>query len=49
MKLNNLLSLPHLHAIHTRGKEPLVDYFQSCVVIGTKYLNILRKKNPWTR
>jgi hypothetical protein len=26
MKLNNLLSLLRLHAIHTRGREPLVDY-----------------------
>ncbi len=45
IKLNNLLSLLHLHAMHTRGKKPLVDYSQSHVVTSTKYLNVLRKKS----
>jgi hypothetical protein len=45
MKLNNSLSLPRLHAIHTRGREPLIDYSQSHVVTSTEYLNILRRKS----
>jgi hypothetical protein len=39
-----MLSLLHLLTRWTRGKEPLVDYSQSHVVIFAKYLNILRKK-----
>ncbi len=44
MKLHNLLSLPHLPLRCTRGKELLVDYSKSHVVIYFEYLNILRKK-----
>jgi hypothetical protein len=36
--------LPHLIAKHTRGKEPLIDYFQSHVMITIEYLNILKGK-----
>jgi len=41
MRLHNLLSLPHLLTRHTRGKEPLVDYSRSHVVMSIEYLNIL--------
>jgi hypothetical protein len=34
--------LPHLIAKHARGKEPLIDYFQSHVMITIEYLNILK-------
>jgi hypothetical protein len=44
MRLHNLLSLTHLPPRCTRGKEPLVDYFQSHVVIFVEYSNILGKK-----
>jgi hypothetical protein len=44
MRLHNLLSLLHLPPRRTRGKEPLVDYFQSHVVTFVKYLNILKRK-----
>jgi hypothetical protein len=36
--------LSRLLARHTKGKEPLVDYSQSHVVINFGYLNILRRK-----
>jgi hypothetical protein len=36
--------LPHLIANHTRGKEPLIDYSQSHVMITIEYLNILKGK-----
>jgi hypothetical protein len=42
--MHNILSLPHLLARHTKGKEPLVDYSQSHVVISFEYLDILRRK-----
>jgi hypothetical protein len=44
MRLHKLLSLPHLLIKHTRGKEPLIDYSKSHVVIFVECLNILRKK-----
>jgi hypothetical protein len=44
MRLHNLLSLTHLPPRCTRGKEPLVDFFQSHVVISIEYSNILRRK-----
>jgi hypothetical protein len=37
MRLHNLLSLPHLPIRCTRGKEPLIDYFQSHVVTSAEY------------
>jgi hypothetical protein len=39
---NNLLSLPHLPTRRTSGREPLVDYLQSHVVISKGYLTIMR-------
>ncbi len=36
--------MPHLIANHTRGKEPLIDYSQSHVMITIEYLNILKGK-----
>jgi hypothetical protein len=44
MRLHKLLSLPHLPIRHIKGKELLVDYFKSHVVISAKCLNILREK-----
>jgi len=44
MQLHNLLTLPHLHARPTQGREPLVDYFRSHVVTSIEYLGILQKK-----
>ncbi len=41
---HDLLSLPHLLAIRTNGRETLVDYFQSCVVTSKEYLRIMRQK-----
>jgi hypothetical protein len=43
MRLHNLLSLTHLPPRCIRGKEPLVDYFQSHVIF-VEYSNILRRK-----
>ncbi len=42
--LKNLLSLPHLLARKTCGKEPLIDYSQSHVGTFDEYLQIMRKK-----
>jgi hypothetical protein len=42
--MHNLFSLPHLLAIHTKGKEPLIDYSQYHIVTSNQYLNIMRKK-----
>jgi len=39
-----LLSLPHLPARRTNGREPLVDYSQSHVVKSKEYLRIMRQK-----
>jgi hypothetical protein len=36
--------LSRLLARHTKGKEPLVDYSQSHVVINFEYMDILRRK-----
>jgi hypothetical protein len=36
--------LPHLITKLTRGKKPLIDYFQSHVMITIEYLNILKGK-----
>jgi hypothetical protein len=44
MKVHNLLSLPHLLARHTKGKEPLINFFLSHVVISSKYLDIINRK-----
>jgi hypothetical protein len=44
MSMHNLFSLPCLPAIQTKGKEPLVDYFQSHVVTSYQYLDIMQKK-----
>ncbi len=44
MKVHNLLSLSHLHTKHTKGKKPLINYFQSHIVINFEYLDILRRK-----
>lgn len=44
MNLHNQLSLLHLFLKHIRRKKPLIYYFQSHVLIFTKYLYILRKK-----
>jgi hypothetical protein len=44
MRVHNLLLLLHLLARCTKGKEPLIDYFQSHVVTSFTYLNILRRK-----
>jgi hypothetical protein len=41
---SNLLSLPHLPAKRTNGREPLVDYSQSHVVILEEYLTIIQQK-----
>ncbi len=38
---HNLMSLPHLPPTRTNGREPLVDYFQSHVVISEEYLKIM--------
>jgi hypothetical protein len=44
MRLHKLLSLLHLPIKHIRGKEPLIVYFKSHVVIFAECLNILREK-----
>jgi hypothetical protein len=44
MMVHNLLSLLHLPIRHTKGKEPLIDYFQAHVVTSSKYLGILGRK-----
>jgi len=36
--------LPHLPIRRTKGKKPLIDYFQSHVVINFEYLDILKRK-----
>ncbi len=41
---HGLLSLPHLLTIRTHGIKPLVDYFQSHIMISKKYLRIMRQK-----
>ncbi len=38
---HNLLSLSHVLTIKTNGKEPLMDYSQSDVMILKEYLNIM--------
>ncbi len=44
MKIHNLLSLPHLPTKQPKGKEPLVDYFQSHVITFQEYHIILKRK-----
>jgi hypothetical protein len=44
MKVHNLLLLSRLPTKHTKGKESLIDYSQSCVMISSEYLDIIRKK-----
>ncbi len=44
MRVHYPLSLPHLLATHTKGKEPLNNYSQSHVVTSFEYLDILRRK-----
>jgi hypothetical protein len=41
MRLHNFLSLPHLVTRQIRGKEPLVDYFQSHVMTSIEHLKII--------
>jgi hypothetical protein len=38
---HNLMSLPHLLARKTNGREPLMDYSQSHVVSSKEYLRIM--------
>lgn len=42
--MHNLLSLLRLPSRCTKGKEPLIDYLQSHIVISSEYLDILKKK-----
>jgi hypothetical protein len=44
IRVHNLLSLHHLLARHTKGKNPLINYFQLDFVTSSKYFNILRRK-----
>ncbi len=44
MRVHNLLLLFYLPTRHTKGKDPLIDYFKSHVVTSFEYLDILRKK-----
>jgi hypothetical protein len=44
MGIHNLLSLPHLLAKQTKGRELLVDYSQSHVVTSKEYLVSLKTK-----
>jgi hypothetical protein len=44
LSTNNLLSLPHLLVRRKNGRELLVDYSQSHVVISNQYLNIMCNK-----
>jgi hypothetical protein len=48
MNLRKLLSLPHLHAKHTKGKDTLVDYLELHVVMFDEYLDFLKNKS-WTK
>jgi hypothetical protein len=41
---SNLLSLPHLLARKTKGREPLMHYSQFHVVTSDEYLQIMRQK-----
>lgn len=41
LSTNNLLSLPHLLVRRMNGRELLVDYSQSHVVISNQYLSIM--------
>jgi hypothetical protein len=41
---HNLMSLPHVLARKTNGREPLVDYFQSHVVNSKEYSRIMQQK-----
>ncbi len=43
MRLQNFLSLPHLVTRQIRGKEPLVNYFQSHFVTSIEHQNIILK------
>jgi len=43
MNLHNLMSLFHLHVIHIKGKELLIDYSQSHVIFN-EYLTYHMKK-----
>jgi hypothetical protein len=43
MRLHNFLSLLHLVTRQIRGKEPLIDYFQSHFVTSIEHLNIIFK------
>lgn len=44
MKIHNLPSLSHLLTKQPKGKEPLVNYFQSHVITFEEYHAILKKK-----
>ncbi len=44
MSMHNLLSMPHLPTRKTKGKEPLVDYFQSHVITYDQYFDVMWKK-----
>jgi hypothetical protein len=45
MCLRSLLSLPHLLARCTQGKNLLIDYSQSHVMTTINYLSVITKKN----
>jgi hypothetical protein len=49
MRVHNLLVLFHLLTRHTKGKEPLIDYFQSHVVTSYEYLDILLGESQWKK
>jgi hypothetical protein len=44
MRVHNVMLLFDLLVRHTKGKKPLIDYFQSHVVTSFEYPNILRTK-----
>ncbi len=42
--MHNLLLLLHLPIRHSKGKDPLIDYSKSHVMINFEYVDILRRK-----
>jgi hypothetical protein len=46
MQLHNMLAFPYIPARPTQGREPLMDYSRSHVVISIQYFgNLAKEKN----
>ncbi len=49
MNLHDLLSLPHLHLRQIAGKEPLINYSQSHIMISNMNIQLSCKIKLWIK